>query len=167
MVVRKVKEKPGDQIVNTLFGTVVINTEAEEQKQPFSPFKFIQDINYDKQYLYDETTQSDYNPWLTNISMSMFPDTLTHAVFLNCNSSLDKKMQHDYLFYAVQKRKRFKKDGWFKKSESSDLKFMEDAAVALSYSINKMKTVWTLLTEEQKLQLKEFVYPDLKNKKNK
>ena len=112
------KQDTTEGVVYTLFGPEKIKQEEVEVKQQFSPFKFTQDINYDKQYLFDETTQSHYSPWLINTSFSMFPDTLSHAVFLNSNAWMEKQMQHDYLFYAVTKRKRFKKDGWFKKNAS-------------------------------------------------
>ena len=161
------KQDTTEGVVYTLFGPEKIKQEEVEVKQQFSPFKFTQDINYDKQYLFDETTQSHYSPWLINTSFSMFPDTLSHAVFLNSNAWMEKQMQHDYLFYAVTKRKRFKKDGWFKKnaSEKDDEKIIEDAATVFNYSIAKMKQVWTILTEHQKSQLIEtYVYPDSKNK---
>jgi hypothetical protein len=153
-----------NETINTLFGTITIQKEEKEQKQNFTPFDFIKDINYEKQYLYSETTKSEYNPWLTNISMSMFTDTLLHAAFLNSNAWLDKKIQHDYLYHVVPKRKRFKKDGWFKKN-TEELQFMEDAAAIFNYSIPKMKLAWSMLTKPQKASLKNRVYPDIKNKK--
>jgi Bacteriophage clamp loader A subunit len=166
-MVKAKKQDTSENVVYTLFGAEKIKQEEVETKVQFNPFKFTQDINYDKQYLFDETTQSHYSPWLINTSFSMFPDTLSHAVFLNSNAWMEKQMQHDYLFYAVSKRKRFKKDGWFKKSESekNSEKVIEDAAAVFNYSIAKMKQAWNILTDKQKEQLIEtYVYPDYKNK---
>lgn len=156
--------------VSTLFGPVRVSKDDEPLERPnqFSIFKFIQDINYDKQYLYDDNTKSEYKPWIVNVSMSMFPDTLAHAAFLNLNAGLDAKMQHDYLFYAVQKRKRFKKDGWFKKSdaEKRELKVLEDVARTVCYSMAHTKQFWSMLTDQQKRDfLERYVYPDSKNSK--
>lgn len=164
----KAKSVPDDGTVATLFGLVRVDKTEEPLERPnhFNIFKFIQDINYDKQYLYDDNTKSEFKPWIVNVSMSMFPDTLAHAAFLNLNSSLDAQMQHDYLFYGVQKRKRFKKDGWFKKSdaEKRELKVLEDVARTVSYSMAKTKQFWGMLTDQQKRDfLERYVYPDAKN----
>jgi len=138
------------------------------EEQQFNVFKFVQDINFDKNYLFDDSTQSVYNPWTINNAMTMFPDTLSHAVFLNSNASLDKKMQHDYLFYAVPKRKRFKKDGWFKKTdaEKRELKTLEDVSLVINYNMIKTKQFWNTLDKDQKAEfLERYVYPDSRNQK--
>jgi hypothetical protein len=81
---------------------------------------------------------------------------------------MDKQMQHDYLFYSVPKRKRFKKDGWLKKTsgERNELKIIEDTARATNYSIAKTKQFMNMLTDSQRKELLErVVYPDSKNAK--
>jgi len=138
---------------------------TDEKK--FTVFDFIKDINFDKKYLYNESTESEYVPWTVNVSMAMFPDTLHHSIFLNANPNLDKQMQHDYLFYSVNKRKRFKQNGWLKKSaqERNEQKIIEDVARVIKYNLKNTKVFFKMLNENQKKEfLNRYVYPDDKNR---
>jgi len=153
------------ETLSTLFGVEEIVIE-ETPKQQIDVWKFINSISENKQYFYDENTENQYIPWTVNRSFSAHLDTVTHAVFLNSNHHLDKKMQYDYLFYAVPKKKRWKP--WLKKSEAEkkEAKILEDVAKVINYNLRHTMQFWKTLTpKERKDFLERFVYPNSKNSK--
>jgi len=80
--------------------------------------------------------------------------------------NLEKKMQHDYFFYAVPKKIRRKK--WLKKSdeEKQEIKILEDVAEVIGYNFLKTKAFWKVLSEPQRKEfLSKYVYPDAKDLK--
>lgn len=156
--------------VNTLFGRVAIKKEVEVAVREVTPFDFVNDVSFDKQYLYEGAAARNFKPFLINKALSAFPDCLQQVVFLNENHGLDEKMQHDYLFYGLPKRKRFKRDGWLKKSEAEkrELAVLEDVARVVGYNLERTKQFWSILTEAQRKEfLDTYVYPDQKNSRNK
>jgi len=160
-------EKVDPNSISTIFGRMVKHEEKEEKGTSINPFSFINDINFGKEYIYSDETKSSFEPYIVTKAMSIFPDTLSDAIFLNSNFHLDEKMQHDYLFYKVVKRKRFKKDAWFKKSEDEkkELKILKDIGKIINYNLNETKRFWNMLTEVQRKDfLEQYVYPDSKNK---
>jgi hypothetical protein len=163
----KQAEKVDPNSISTIFGRMVKHEEKEEKGTSINPFSFINDINFGKEYIYSDETKSSFEPYIVTKAMSIFPDTLSDAIFLNSNFHLDEKMQHDYLFYKVVKRKRFKKDAWFKKSEDEkkELKILKDIGKIINYNLNETKRFWNMLTEVQRKDfLEQYVYPDSKNK---
>lgn len=169
---KPVTKKKQEQVegVNTLFGRVAVKRETEVVVKEVTPFDFVNDVSLDKQYLYEGTAAKNFKPFLINKALSAFPDCLQHIVFLNENHGLSEKMQHDYLFYGLPKRKRFKRDGWLKKSEAEkrELQLLEDVARTAGYSLERAKQFWSILTEAQRREFVEtYVYPDQKNTRNK
>lgn len=167
----KRKQQPKEESVDTkqtLFGAVKVNAEVVEVERTFNVFDFINDINLGKQYIFADDTSSFYEPFTVNRAMTIFPDTFQHGDFLNSNYHLDKRLQHDYLFFSVQRRKRWKQSGWLKKSEAErkELKILKDVAKYIQYNMKRTRQFWSMLTEEQRDQfLKTYVYPDTKNSK--
>jgi hypothetical protein len=156
--------------VNTLFGRVAIKKDVEVVVRDITPFDFVNDISFDKNYLYEGNAAKNFKPFLINKALSAFPDCLQAAVFLNANHALSEKMQHDYLFYSLPKRKRFNRNGWLKKSEAEkrELALIEDVAKTVGYNIERTKQFWAVLTETQRREfLDTYVYPDQKNARNK
>lgn len=157
-----------DSAVSTLFGRVKAAPVEVEVEKKFTVFDFVNDINFNKQYLYADDTASDYDPYTINRAMTIFPDTFVAGEFLNMNYHLDKRMQHDYLLYTIQKRKRWKQGGWLKRTESEkkELKLLKDVSKTIQYNMVRTKQFWALLTDEQKKQfLEKYVYPDSRNTK--
>jgi hypothetical protein len=155
--------------INTLFGRVAVKTEEVVRTKEASPFDFVNDISFDKSYIYQDSPKS-FKPFLINKALSVFPDCLHSVAFLNANHGLSEKMQHDYLFYSLPKRKRFKKDGWLKKSayEKEELQMLEDVALVVGYNLQRTKQFWSMLTAEQQTEfLKKYVYHDQNNHYNK
>ena len=120
-----------------------------------NPFDFVTDINLDKK---DIITNSDnpelaertYNPYLTNKSLSYFPDTVHYANLMNMHSDLDNIMQYSFLLNIVRKRKRFSK--WHKATDDEDLQAVIDY---YGYSVKKAKEALKILGDEQLVSIKE------------
>jgi hypothetical protein len=140
------------------------DNEIKTETKPFNVWSFTKDISEKKEYLYDDTTENDYIPFTINRSFSSHIDALYHVEFLNRNHHLDKKMQHDYLFYSVSKVRRYKP--WLKKSdkEKNDNKLIADVASVIGYNFQRTKQFWkTLNPDQQKTFLEKYIYPDMKN----
>jgi hypothetical protein len=111
-----------------------------------TPFDFSNDISHKKEHIMvDEYTESLYVPFVVNRALSLFPDTLFHVNEMNINSHLDKKLQYEYLYNSVRKKKRFEKWPW-KKVDSSDIDL-----ICSIYKYNRVKAreVLSVLTNEQ------------------
>ncbi len=117
-----------------------------------NPFDYVKDINFDKQYLMnDDYAESEYSPYITNKALALFPDTLFFANEMNLNPHLDKKLQHDYLFESVRKKRRFEKWPW-KKGQSDDI----DLIMRIyKYNRQKAKEALSVLSEEQLIMIKK------------
>ena len=163
------KPEPQDQnVISTLFGRVKVAQVEVDTERKFNVFDYVNDINFGKQYLYSDETESEFNPYTMNRAMTIFADTFVVGEFLNANYHLDKKMQHDYLFYSVQKRKRWKDGGWLKRTdaEKKELKTLSDVAQVVQYNMKRTKQFWSVLSDAQRREfLATYVYPDLKNAK--
>lgn len=86
-----------------------------------------------------------YEPFRTNKSFSNYAETAEHAQFCNMNYGLDAKLQYDYLFHQIRKRKRFFK---------ARPKATKDEMFALvqgyyKYSNKKTYEALAVLTDEQ------------------
>ena len=90
--------------------------------------------------------EKHYLPFMVNRALSFSPDTLLYANEMNCQYMLDNRMQFDYLYHSVRRRKRW--DKWIKKNEVEQERLkviMEHYKV----SSRKAKDYLRLLTEEQ------------------
>ena len=160
---KKVEEGAG---FNSLFGKVALKPDTVEvEKGRVNLFSFVDSISASKDYIYDETTAGEYNQWLINRAFMLHTDTVYHAALMNHWSQLDKKMHHDYLFYSLPKKKRWKK--WLKQSEEEKAhhRVIEGVARLLNYSVARTKQAWTLMNEDQRNKLIEAAFPDSKNDK--
>jgi hypothetical protein len=114
---------------------------------------FLNSINYTKDDVFQEDTEyvtKKYTPFIINRFLSYFPDTIIHVNEMNRLSSLDKKMQYDYLRLAIRKRKRFSK--WLKEEYPEDLECIKQY---FGYSNEKAKQVLDLLDAEMIAEMKE------------
>ena len=105
-----------------------------------SPFDIIKDIN--KGVVSEDI--SDYNPWLTNINFSLFPDTLYHANIMNMNHGLDPKYQYYYMINTIRPQNRYQK--WPKKSKEEEYEAVKNY---FSFSDRKTREALRVLTKEQ------------------
>jgi len=118
------------------------------------PFDFVNDINLGKKDIITnsdnpELAEKTYNPYLTNKSLSYFPDTVQYANMMNMNSHLDHLLQYSFLINIVRKRKRFSK--WHKSNSDEDLQAVIDY---YGYSVNKAKEALKILNDEQLVTIK-------------
>lgn len=115
-------------------------------------FDFVNAINYSKQDLFeDPQSEKDYVPFIVNRALSQFADTVLYANEMNCNHTIPKQWQFDFLKAAISKRKRFSK--WAKKSQTPE----NLAAVQKYYKYNAEKAmeVMSILSMDQLEYIKQ------------
>jgi hypothetical protein len=108
-------------------------------------------INQTKENLFtsDPRIEKEYFPFVINKCFSYFPDTIFYANRMNQVSSLDKKMQYDYLLSTISKKKRFSK--WIKPEENKDIEVIKEV---YGYSDQRAREVLDLVSVED---LKQFI----------
>jgi hypothetical protein len=113
-----------------VFGEVIVEPKAEEEldlsvkKDPFSAINSIANKT--------PCDIENYNPWLTNTSFSNNRDTVIYANEMNKFHFVDDKMQYDFYYNVLPKKKYFSK--WQKKSVSKSNKY-----IMLYYDVNEQK----------------------------
>lgn len=112
-----------------------------------SPFDFVNAINQTKEKFQD---YSEYSPFLTNKTLSFFPDTILMANLMNMNSHLDNKLQFEFFLNTVRKQKRFA--GKWPKHEVSDI--IKLLCSTYNMSSSKAHQAVAALTQEQIEQIK-------------
>jgi len=90
-----------------------------------NPFDYVTAITYTKKnMIVDDETESAYQPYMVNRSLSYFQDTVAVANAMNSQYMLDNKLQFDFLINIVRKRKRFSK--WLKPEIVDDLEVVKE-----------------------------------------
>ncbi len=120
-----------------------------------NPFDYVSSITYNKTDMMtgtenDELAESGYNPYLTNKSLSYFPDTLLYANEMNVLNHTDNKLQYSYLLNSIRPRKRFSK--WVKKQEDIDIEAIKEY---YKYSTAKAEAALSLLSPQQINEIKK------------
>lgn len=104
-----------------------------------------------KQLIVDETTEKEYNPFITNRSLSYHRDCIMQANEINMRSHIDNKMQFDFYLNIVRSQKRpFAK--WVKSEVNEDKEIVKNF---FNISDSKATEVLRILSKEQILELKE------------
>lgn len=119
-----------------------------------NPFDYVNAINFNKQDIMsgtenDELAESGYVPFLTNRSLSNFPDTILYANEMNMKHHLDNKLQFHYLINSIRPKKRFSK--WAKRQDSDDFEAVKEY---FKYNNTKTEQALSLLTPEQITKIK-------------
>jgi len=120
------------------------------------PFDFLNEINYGKKNLIEQSDNPDlaekiYTPFLVNRGLSYFADTILFANEMNIHHQCDNKLQFEFYLNTVRKRKRFTK--WYKKEQDQDLDIIMHH---YGYSYEKARQVISLFNEQQLKQLKKM-----------
>lgn len=89
----------------------------QKQEKKFGLFDFVSDISEAKQYKFTEDTKSVYNQFMINRALMQHLDTILLANEMNKRMTLTDEMHHDFLFYAVDAKRRYGK--WAKKSDDN------------------------------------------------
>ena len=117
-----------------------------------NPFDYVNEIMQGKTNLIvDEQTESDYNPFIVNRSLSQHFDCILYANEMNLRPILDKKLQNDYFLNTIRSKKRpFAK--WAKAKKIADVE-----CVAMYYGISQRKAVeiMRVLSDEDIKKIKE------------
>jgi hypothetical protein len=119
-----------------------------------NPFNYVNSINDTKQdIMIDDMTESSYNSFIINRSLSYFPDTIAFANIMNQYHHIDNKLQYHFLLNIIRKKKRFSK--WMKPDVDRDLEVVKEY---YGYSNEKAKQVMGLLRKDQINVLRRKVY---------
>lgn len=114
-----------------------------------NPFDYVNAINYTKQDIMtgtenDELAEKSYVPFLTNRSLSYFPDTIMYANEMNRNAHLDHKPQFHFLINSIRPKKRYSK--WAKRKEDNDIEAIKEY---YGYSRVKAEQALSILSSDQ------------------
>ena len=120
-----------------------------------NPFDYIKDLSYEKKDIIrnspnSELAAKDYNPWVTNKTLSYFEDTILYANEMNKSANLTNQQQYDYFLNSINKRKRFAKQT--KKTTSDDV---NNIAKYFGYSLKRAEEALTVLTADQVRAIKQ------------
>jgi hypothetical protein len=119
-----------------------------------SPFDFVKSINEKNEHLMkvQPETEKDYNPFMVNRALSFSPDAVLYANSMNTNWIVDKRMQYDFLYAAIRRRKRF--DKWQKKEQEDEHTL---AIVMEVYKVGPRRAAeyLSMLTEAQRQELRK------------
>ena len=117
-----------------------------------NPFDYVNQIMQGKKNLIvDEATENEYNPFLTNRSLSYHFDCVLYANEMNRRVHTDKKMQYDFFINIVRSKKRpFAK--WVKNEKSENLECIK---TYFGFSESKALEVLDLLSDEDIRTIKE------------
>jgi Bacteriophage clamp loader A subunit len=114
------------------------------------PFDYINAVNYSKEdIMITEEDESAYIPFITNKTLSYFPDTVMHANLMNLNHIVSNKAQFSYFINSLRPRKRYTK--WVKKLENSDLDVVKQY---YNFNNSKAESALSLLSTEQLDEIK-------------
>lgn len=120
----------------------------------FSPFDFLNDINYGKSnIMVDDLVEKQYNAFMVNRGLSYFQDTVLMANEMNLNSHIDNRLQFEFFINIVRKKKRFSK--WAKAQTIDDVEVLKEY---YGYSTEKARQASKLLSSEQINELKKKVF---------
>ena len=120
-------------------------------------FAYVNAINFNKKDLMvgsenDTLAESSYVPYITNRSLSYFPDTIMYANDMNMYSALDNKLQFHYLLHSIRPKKRFSK--WAKRQPDSDV---DNVMEVLGYNRKRAEEAVALLSVEQLNDVRKYL----------
>lgn len=118
-----------------------------------SPFDFINAINQTKVDLLKEDPDAikEYKPYIVNMGLSYFHDTVVQANSMNQYHTIPNDWQFGFLLNSVTKKKRFSK--WHKADKATQsLALVQEY---YGYSSEKAKDALRVLSDEQLNLIKE------------
>jgi hypothetical protein len=126
----------------------------QKQEKNVTLFDFINDISCDKRYLLNDDTIGAYNAFMVNRGLSQHMDTILLANEMNKRSGVTDEMHHDFLFFAVDSKKRYGK--WAKKTET-DAEVINH--IRLQYNIGPERAIeyFNLMSDDEKDQIEKLL----------
>lgn len=118
------------------------------------PFDYVKSISFTKENLMvDEYSAKGYKPYVINMALSYYPDTVLFANEMNAYSSMPKFAQYSYLINIIRPRKRYSK--WVKKQKDDDA--IEAVKLYYGYSERKAREAVALLSDDQITTIKRRI----------
>ena len=106
-----------------------------------SPFEYLNDITYAKKgIMVDDIAEKEYNAFIINRGLSMYPDTILFANEMNIHHTVDHRLQYDFFINIIRKKKRWSK--WIKSQEITNIELIKEY---YGYSNEKAKSVYSLI----------------------
>lgn len=102
-------------------------------------------INYFEDEANVDAAKNAYMPFIVNRNFSQNPETIFYANEMNLNHELTKRMNYDFYYYGLKKRKRFFK--WAKK-KNEDMNAIKAIQFHFGYSERKAKQVVSLFSKQ-------------------
>ena len=125
-----------------------------------SPFEYLNDITYAKKgIMVDDIAEKEYNAFIINRGLSMYPDTILFANEMNIHHTADDRLQYDFFINIIRNKKRWSK--WIKATEVTNIELIKEY---YGYSNEKAKSVLSLFGTEQIADLKQRIYKGGKRK---
>lgn len=115
---------------------------ASNTKKFHNLFDYVNSLN-NKEYLGDQLSNKEYNQYMVNRALSLYPDTIFFVNELNQYSTISNRQHYDFLYYGISKRKRWSK--WFKKESDDILDLIQEYYDVDSTTAGEVST---LLTDE-------------------
>jgi hypothetical protein len=114
-----------------------------------SPFDFVKSINEKNENLIQvqPEVERDYIPYIVNRALSFSPDSILYANSMNERWTIDKKLQYDFLYGSVRRRRRY--DKWIKQNSFDD-EVIPLIMELYQVSQRRASEYLSLLTEDQK-----------------
>ena len=114
-----------------------------------NPFDHVNSVSYNKKHTMrgtenDVEAEKSYDPFLTNRSLSNYPDTVMYANEINMYPDLPKIMQYEYYLHILRPKNRFSK--WTKKDKNEDIELIMKV---FGYNVSKARSALSLLTPDQ------------------
>lgn len=113
-------------------------------------FDFVNDISFEKQYIFDQSTERYYDIFLINKAFMQHVDTVMLANEVNKMRVLHKIFAHDYLYYSVDKKKRFGK--WVKPDTDIELA-LTNIMNKYGCNVDVAKQYYNMLSEERQIEM--------------
>lgn len=117
--------------------------------EKFNVFQFVNSINNKENCDIIKNHENEYLPYIINRSFSFFNDSVFYANELNKYSGIDNKLQFDFYYYILPKRRRYSK--WIKKQITPETENIINLIIN-KYSCNKKTAneILNIFTDEQK-----------------
>lgn len=115
-------------------------------------FDWVNSVSETKKNLVKEGRSiNEYLPFMVNMAMSYFPDSILYANEMNLQHHLSKQVQYDYLLSSLRARKRRSK--WFKKTVEEQ-KTIDAIAQYMQLSPRKVIQIMHLIPEEEQERMR-------------
>ena len=113
-----------------------------------SPFEFVNQINYGKKNLMDESPEleKEYKPFIVNRGLSFNHDTARWANEMNFRSHADSKLQFDFFLNSIRPKKRYGK--WLKREKENN-EILDLIKKYYNCNYEKARDYVTLLNDSQ------------------